>query len=118
MTRPVERDAPVKDDTDTSSESAEVTNVVTDRTEQPTLETTDRTEDTTAEEVNTDGRNAAPELMETTVIPPESKSPSQFGDASLEVLHFEEHHDDKGALLSVDFNKALIWLITNTYNKS
>ncbi|KAJ4447535.1 hypothetical protein ANN_09542 [Periplaneta americana] len=85
MTQPVERDAPVKDDTDTSSETAKVTNVVTDRTEQPTLETTDRTEDTTAEEVNTDGRNAAPELMETTVIPPESKSPSQFGEASLEV---------------------------------
>ncbi|KAJ4435276.1 hypothetical protein ANN_23854 [Periplaneta americana] len=85
MTRPVERDAPVEDDTDTSSETAEVTNVVTDRTEQPTLETTDRTEDTTAEVVNTDGRNAAPELMETTVIPPESKSPSQFGEASLEV---------------------------------
>ncbi|KAJ4429350.1 hypothetical protein ANN_26355 [Periplaneta americana] len=84
MTRPVERGAPVEDDTDTSSETAEVTNVVTDRTEQPTLETTDRTEDTTAEEVNTDGRNAAPELMETTVIPPESKSASQFGDASLE----------------------------------
>ncbi|KAJ4449434.1 hypothetical protein ANN_00833 [Periplaneta americana] len=83
MTRPVERDEPVEDDTDTSSETAEVTNLVTDRTEQPTLETTDRTEDTTAEEVNTDVRNAAPELMET-VIPPESKSPSQFGDASLE----------------------------------
>ncbi|KAJ4439796.1 hypothetical protein ANN_07924 [Periplaneta americana] len=93
MTRPVEGVAPVEDDTDTSSETAEVTNVVTDRTEQPTLETTDRTEDTTAEEVNTDGRNAAPELIETTVIPPESKSPSQFGDTSLEVsrtLQLEE----------------------------
>ncbi|KAJ4430662.1 hypothetical protein ANN_19252 [Periplaneta americana] len=74
--------------TDTSSETAEITNVVTDRTEQPTLETTDRTEDTTAEEVNTDVRNAAPELMETTVIPPESKSPSQFGNAPLEPSRF------------------------------
>lgn len=71
MTRPVEQDALVEEDTDTSSETAEVTNIVTNRTEQHTLETADRTENTTAEEVNADGQNAAPELMETTGIQPE-----------------------------------------------
>ncbi|KAJ4442364.1 hypothetical protein ANN_03950 [Periplaneta americana] len=79
MTRPVERDAPVEDDTDTSSETAEITNVVTDRTEQPTLETTDRTEDTTAEEVNTDGRNAASctlQLEEPTETPSKKLKPT------------------------------------------